>query len=809
MQNTRDGSGKSRVTCGALLFLGLLQGACRAEDAASSRSPSADGPGARAEQAVSLVNFKRIQATIDMAETAVELPVPAYAFVDVAGSFKNAPDSIACGGSVSEGAAADADACLLRPSLTFDDGYLVTNGTVTTPNAATYDGLVANYEIDGDVGDIVELTVNNRLPDAMNGVANATGFFAPANNLQTVHWHGMELDNESDGTPISETGIATGYSRLYRFRLYRPGPFWFHPHILPLLTESRGMVGRLVVRSEAEDTLEKLDVLPAVHRAITLSDMVVANETNRTLLGPGNVFDHFSDQEVDNHLLPDISPDLNGDGVCDRGAQARDCIVREGELVLVNGKVPTSDQDIETIDVEEGGGVRLQFINSSNERFYRLRLLLDGESPPAGPSLQIGGSKTGQCYATASAPKFSGADPLSCEQGLPLYRVGGEGGLLDYVRLEGQPELAPGEPPRPYDTVIRTGEDVIGPSERTDVAIETKDRDGNYLAPGQSLYVWTIDYPHGAFTPKFDNEIGDGQARNRDITARKLVRIRVVEDVGKPEPLFSIAAGDPLMAHPAVGKPTENLKDVPTNALSAVPVGSDPAGNPFAGSIDPAIKLDNRVEPNGDRYPAINNVRGQYSGVVGGIGDTLPTQASTRYARVGDVIEFVYANNTPNAHHPFHMHGFSFQPVAIYDFHTTDVNEDGIEETVLEEPPLYEYAYQEFVDVVTMEPGKALKYRMKMNDRFKIPDAEDYSLGELKQLFPYDRSRPFGGSGDVAGANNGDMGGAVGRWLFHCHILHHAALGMIADLCVAPAGDPDASGCKIDIDETITHPIVN
>ncbi len=756
---------------------------------------------------VSLVNFKRIEATIDMEEHAVEFPVPDYELVDVAGNIKNAPASVACGGSTSEGAAADADACLLRPQLTFTNGYLDTNGTVTAPNAATYSGEVANYEVDGYVGDIVELTVNNRLPEAANGEAIATGFFAPANNLQTVHWHGMELDNESDGTPISETGIETGRSRLYRFRLYRPGPFWFHPHIMPLLTESRGMVGRLIVRSEAEDTLEKDDVLPTVYKAVTLSDVVVANETNRTLLGPGNVvFEHFSDEEVDNHLLPDISPDLNGDGECDRGAQGRDCIVNEGELVLVNGKVPTSDQDIETITVEEGGGARIAFINSSNERFYRLRLLLDGETPPTGPSQRVGRSTTGQCYAGVGAPKFSGADPLSCEQGLPLFRVGGEGGLLDRVRLEGQPELQPGEAARVYDTVIRTGEDVIGPSERTDVVVVTKDRNGNYLQPGQSMFIWTVDYPHGIFTPKFDNGIGDGQSRNRDIAARRLVKIEIVEDHGQPQSPYDIAVGDPLMVHPDVDKPTEDLKSLPINTLSAAPSGVDSAGNAFAGTADANIKLDNHVAADGTRYPAINNTRGQYSGVVGGIGDTLPTQASTRYARVGDVIEFVYANDTGAAHHPFHMHGFSFQPISIHTFTTSDPDEDGIEDTILDETPIYTYDYNEFVDVIVMQPHTAVKFRMKMNDRFKIPDAASFSFGQLKQHFPFDRAQPFGGAGDVPNSN-ADMGGAIGRWLFHCHILHHAALGMIADLCVAPQGAPDASGCKIDIDENITQPI--
>jgi hypothetical protein len=51
------------------------------------------------------------------------------------------------------------------------------------------------------------------------------------------------------------------------------------------------------------------------------------------------------------------------------------------------------------------------------------------------------------------------------------------------------------------------------------------------------------------------------------------------------------------------------------------------------------------------------------------------------------------------------------------------------------------------------------------------------------------------------------MGGALGRWPFHCHILHHAELGMFSDLCIAPEGAANASDCKIDIDETLPREI--
>jgi FtsP/CotA-like multicopper oxidase with cupredoxin domain len=753
-------------------------------------------------------NFHVITQNITMSEISANLPVPTYEFVDVLGTFKNAPGSVACGGNKKEGPAQDADLCRLQAQLVFQNGYLKKSGNVTTPNATAYNGTMDKINIQGHVGDIVQLTVKNLLPEAVNGEAIATGFYAPADNRQIVHWHGMEHDNESDGTPVSEFGIETGEQRLYQYRFYRPGNYWFHPHILPLLTEHRGMIGKLTIKAYEEGDLEALGVLPAQKAFLQLSDSVVANQINRIQFRTNVQFNIYTDEEVNNHLMPDISADTNGDGECDRGVLAGDCNVREGELVFISGKVPTSDNDITTINVRQGQGVRIAFVNSSNERFYRFRLLLAGETPPFGPALQVNGATTGQCYAPGSTVKFSGADPLSCDQGLPLYRIGGQNGLLDRVRLEGQPELPPANPfvPRAFDTVIRRGEDFIGIAERTEFVVVPKDRQGNYLAPGASMFIWTIDYPHGAFAPKFDNLIGTGDIANRDIAARKLVRIKVIEDnLGLPD--FNIAENDPLMAHPAVNRPSEDLRNATVVPFAAVPQELDPfLGVPFLGrDVDQSVVLANRLEDN-TRFPSINAVRGRYEGDIES-GDEVPTQLATRYAHVGDVLEFIVANNTGAAHHPFHAHGFSFQPIALYRFNNVSlVNGAVVDGAVLIEPPVYTFDYNEFLDVEAIQPALALKYRVKINDRFKIPDATLFTVNQLQAKFPYDQDATFGGPGDLPGTD-AEFGGALGRWLMHCHILHHAGLGMMTDFCIAPQGAADASACKIDVDENIYQPI--
>ncbi|HEX7786679.1 MAG TPA: multicopper oxidase domain-containing protein, partial [Methylomirabilota bacterium] len=566
---------------------------------------------------------------------------------------------------------------------------------------------------------------------------------------------------------------------------------WFHPHTKPLLTEHRGMVGRLIIRSYEEDMLTLLGVLPLQKHLVQLTDSLVANEVNRIQFRAGVQFNVYSDEEVDNNLMPDISPDTNGDGECDRGVITGDCITREGELLFVNGKVPTSDANIETIFVPEGRGVRVAFVNSSNERFYRFRLLLEGEEPPFGAQLNVnnnpaGASNVGQCYAPGSAVKFSGADPLSCDQGIPMLRIGGQNGLLDHARYEGQPEIPPADPfvRRNFDTVIRRGEDFIGVAERTEFVVVTKDREGNYLEPGESMYIWVVDYPHGAFNagnPAFGNLIGNGDISNRDIAARKLVRIKIVPDLlGLPN--YDLAEGAALMAHPLINRPSENLRNATLVPFSPVPNALDPflPSTPFLGrDVDQSVVLSNRLEDN-RRFPSINAVKGEYEGELTS-GTTVPTQGATRYAHIGDVVEFVVANNTGAAHHPWHAHGFSFQPIALYRFNNVSLVDGAVVDgATLIEPPVYEYDYNEMLDVEAIQPGLALKYLVKITDRFKIPDATEFTWLQLLEKFPYDYQGTFGGAGDLPQLSTGaDMGGGLGRWLTHCHILHHAGLGMM------------------------------
>jgi FtsP/CotA-like multicopper oxidase with cupredoxin domain len=134
----------------------------------------------------------------------------------------------------------------------------------------------------------------------------------------------------------------------------------------------------------------------------------------------------------------------------------------------------------------------------------------------------------------------------------------------------------------------------------------------------------------------------------------------------------------------------------------------------------------------------VNDIQGEH--------DHSTRPGSARYAKIGDTLE-LKVTNTTGAHHPFHLHGFSIQPISLTKGAT-----------------VYSYQYREFVDEIDIPSGYTLTFRVRLDDRPNF----------------------YGGSGKLL-ASATPTGGGLGRWLFHCHILFHSTLGMISELDVVPA----------------------
>jgi suppressor of ftsI len=189
---------------------------------------------------------------------------------------------------------------------------------VTTEMYA-YNGAVPGPTLELQEGDDVVIRFRNDLPEET-----------------TVHWHGLHLPFDADGSPFHP--VAPGATYEYRFTV-RPGSagtYWYHPHPHHRtgLQVARGLYGGVIVRAQ--------------------DDPLPSSLTERLLI------------LADNRLLPDGSLDLpdthshQGRVDFENG--------REGDILLVNGVVEPE------LEIRPGEVQRWRVVNASAGRYYRLHL---------------------------------------------------------------------------------------------------------------------------------------------------------------------------------------------------------------------------------------------------------------------------------------------------------------------------------------------------------------------------------------------------------------------------------------------------
>ncbi len=147
----------------------------------------------------------------------------------------------------------------------------------------------------------------------------------------TVHWHGLRLDNRYDGTHETQKPIEPGESFTARVSFPDPGVYWYHPHMREDYGQEMGLYGNVIV--EAADP----DYWPTAHRelALTLDDVLI--EDGR--IGP-------------------FSPSTT----------THTAMGRFGELLLVGGET-----DLE-LQARPGEVVRLFLTNTANTRVFKVAL---------------------------------------------------------------------------------------------------------------------------------------------------------------------------------------------------------------------------------------------------------------------------------------------------------------------------------------------------------------------------------------------------------------------------------------------------
>jgi FtsP/CotA-like multicopper oxidase with cupredoxin domain len=70
----------------------------------------------------------------------------------------------------------------------------------------------------------------------------------------TIHWHGVRLDNASDGVPgVTQAAIERGESFTYTVHVPDAGMYWYHPHTREDVQQDLGLFGNLLVTSPDPD----------------------------------------------------------------------------------------------------------------------------------------------------------------------------------------------------------------------------------------------------------------------------------------------------------------------------------------------------------------------------------------------------------------------------------------------------------------------------------------------------------------------------------------------------------------------------
>jgi FtsP/CotA-like multicopper oxidase with cupredoxin domain len=64
----------------------------------------------------------------------------------------------------------------------------------------------------------------------------------------TVHWHGVRLDNRSDGAAgVTQAPVPPGGDHGYTVRFPDAGVYWYHPHVREDIEQSMGLFGTMLV----------------------------------------------------------------------------------------------------------------------------------------------------------------------------------------------------------------------------------------------------------------------------------------------------------------------------------------------------------------------------------------------------------------------------------------------------------------------------------------------------------------------------------------------------------------------------------
>ncbi|MCP1913816.1 FtsP/CotA-like multicopper oxidase with cupredoxin domain [Bradyrhizobium elkanii] len=148
-----------------------------------------------------------------------------------------------------------------------------------------------------DLGDRLEATLDNRLPDDQS---------------TSIHWHGIRLPNDQDGVPyLVQPPVQPGESFRYVFTPPDAGTYFFHTHCNTVEQLGRGLEGILIIDG---DTTEPYDA----DMILLLRDWMIDLDAGEfmpfyTLRGAGRAGTYGRVRSVNGAINPEIPLPSAGD----------------------------------------------------------------------------------------------------------------------------------------------------------------------------------------------------------------------------------------------------------------------------------------------------------------------------------------------------------------------------------------------------------------------------------------------------------------------------------------------------------------
>ncbi|MET8518653.1 multicopper oxidase family protein [Nocardioides sp. NPDC004968] len=203
-----------------------------------------------------------------------------------------------------------------------------------TVSTWAYDDVLPGPLVRATAGDLVRITVDNKLPVETS-----------------VHWHGIALHNAADGVPgLTQKAVTSGRQFTYEFVAPDPGTYFYHPHVGVQL--DRGLYAPLIIDDPHE---------PGAYDAewiVVLDDWIDGTGTT-----------------PDEVLADLMASGSSSGGMHGMGGMGGSPLGDAGDVTyphfLINGRVGTAP---DVLRAEPGQRVRIRVINAAADTIFAVAL---------------------------------------------------------------------------------------------------------------------------------------------------------------------------------------------------------------------------------------------------------------------------------------------------------------------------------------------------------------------------------------------------------------------------------------------------